>query len=163
MFTSGEVSGSGRYSQLSNLKSHPRPRPLACLLNYLNHAPAFARGQRSRLDYSHDVAYMSAYLVMRHELGSLANIPFVFRVTHLAFDANDYRLRHLVAGNKPDLFLPTALWRTCARLGFRARLRLAASCRIGQQAFALLILTAIFGRIVLYVLFHTQPFNLSAF
>src|SRR5262249_47039289 len=73
--------------------------------HYLNNSPALARGQRTRLDYSHDIANVSANFVVRHELGAASNVAFVFSVSDLSFDPNDHGLLHLVARHQPDLFL----------------------------------------------------------
>jgi hypothetical protein len=77
----------------------------ARFLHYLNHSPTLSRRQRASLHYSHDVANVRAHLVVRHELRPSPNVPFVFPVPNLSFNANNYRLLHLVTGDQTYLFL----------------------------------------------------------
>ena len=101
-----------RDSHASRVTRHSSSR----LLDNFNNSPALSRGQRSGLDYSHDVARVRADLVVRHELGSTPNVASVFAMLNLTLDTHNYGFLHLVAGDQPDLLLP-AMPRRRARSG----------------------------------------------
>src|SRR2546427_7902874 len=94
------------FGHASRITHHSSSR----FLNYLNNSPALPCRHRTSLNYSHDIADVRAHLVMRHELCSPPNIPFVFSMANLTFYAHDDGLLHLVAGYEPDLFLTPSFW-----------------------------------------------------
>src|SRR5829696_8155341 len=74
-----------------------------CFLNDLDNTPAFAGGQRSRLDDTYFVADLSAELVVSHKFLTLADVFAVHRMLDQTVDTDDDGLGHFVRGDHADL------------------------------------------------------------